>query len=199
MEDHWWITGGLISGSSQSTSSTELFNTGNETFSYYINLPVARNQHNLVSYSSNEVMMLGGEIDITDTYIFNINDETWSDGPSVQTARDTAQAGVITFANGTKAVMVAGGDSTEKSEILDLESMTWHYGPDLEYPIYYGASVQWQNTFLIVGGENYGGYLDTIWKFDVDNDRWVLLNRTLTTGRCFSASILVPYSYCQTL
>ena len=71
----------------------------------------------------------------------------------------------------------------------------WHFGTDLPYVIYGGATVQLNNTFLIVGGFN-GTYLDTIWTFDVVAEGWTLLNEHLTIGREFTAAFLVPDDFC---
>ena len=73
--------------------------------------------------------------------------------------------------------------------------MKWSFGKDLPYSIRYGASVQLENTFLIVGGYN-GSYLNTLWKYDQLNEDWIQLNQTLKTARQWTTAFLVPDEFC---
>ena len=129
VQDLWWITGGR--NPTGYLSSTELFNYVNESFSNYIELPAQLDVHNLIPYDNSFVMLLGGQLITNKTFIFDANDATWRDGPSLQHARYHCQAGLTTYANGTKTIIVAGGGNETTTEILNLDTMTWSFGPEL--------------------------------------------------------------------
>ena len=59
--------------------------------------------------------------------------------------------GIVTFPNGTEMVVVAGGGSEQGTEFLTIDGNDWHFGPDLPENIFCGASVQLENTLMIVG------------------------------------------------
>ena len=77
--------------------------------------------------------------------------------------------------------------------------MTWTYGPDLPYKIYYGASVQWKETFIIVGGSSteFIDTSDTLYVFDAEKNEWNRLNQTLNIGRIWTAALMVPDDFCR--
>ena len=56
------------------------------------------------------------------------------------------------------------------------------------------SSVQFGDTFLLVGGYGDVGNLDTIIEFDEAGDRWIVRNETLQTARSDHAAILMPDS-----
>ena len=94
-------------------------------------------------------------------------------------------------------IVVASGYLTGPgSEILSLEDNTWGYGPDLPYDIMDGASVQMEDTFLIVGGYTGSTFLNTIWKFNTLTEDWTLHEQNLTIARDATAAFLVPDYFC---
>ena len=42
-----------------------------------------------------------------------------------------AQAGLVTYSDGNKAIIVAGGQDSKSTEIFDLSQKRWKWGPDL--------------------------------------------------------------------
>lgn len=191
--NQWWITAGY--NSDQGTlASTELFNSTSNSFVPFVNLPEERESHNLVSIDDNRAILLGGQDFFVDTYI--CNDGTWEDGPVLSKGRQQSQAGLVTFNNGTKMIVAASGQYEKTTEFLPVDGEEWHFGPDLPYYIFWGASVQLEKTFLIVGGFGNGTSLDTIWTFDIEKENWVLLEEHLKTERQLTAAFLVPDEYC---
>ena len=103
--------------------------------------------------------------------------------------------GMVSRGNSTKEVVVSSGfdDTTgSKTEILDLETLTWREGP--AFPtgtnIYDGAPLQYKNSFLVSGGLGPAGNSDEIWFFDPNYDSWVLTGR-MQMARRFHASALI--------
>ena len=191
---NFWITGGENSNGGLAT--TELFDSGRNSFVPFVNLPEERYYHNLISIDDNRSMILGGQDPYQDTFIFN--GVSWQEGPMLSRERWISQAGLITFQNGTQIILAAGGRYDQTTEFLNVEDDKWHFGPDLPYDIYGGASVQLENTFLIAGGYSIisNAYLDTIWSFDTEVEEWTLLNEHLTIGRLTTAAFLVPDEFC---
>lgn len=192
--DQLWLTGGYKSG--QELASTELFNSNSNEFDSFVNLPVGRAYHNVISIENNKAMLLGGRFSYQDTHIYD--GTSWQNGPTLLRARGESQAGLVTFENGTKIIVAAGGLDEQTTEIFNIDANEWQAGPDLPYLIKRGASVQFENTFLIVGGKDTNSdELDTIWKFDMDTENWALLDVKMQAARSLTAAFLVPEDFCQ--
>ena len=94
-------------------------------------------------------------------------------------------------------VLVAGGVNERSTEFLNLDEGSWFEGPMLPYEIRLGSSIQVEDTLLIVGGYNTGmGLLDTLWKFDLGSEDWMLLDRKLEIPRDQMTAFVVPNSFC---
>ena len=88
VQGNWWITGGM---QDDALSSTEILL--NDTFGQYIDLPDAKERHNLVAIDDrNMTVLLGGAIPDRRTFLFQINNETWTNGPRMSKARTGSQA-----------------------------------------------------------------------------------------------------------
>ena len=77
------------------------------------------------------------------------------------------------------------------TEIYNTETRAWRVGPPLPEPLYYVSSVQYEDTFLLVGG--YGdisGTLDTIYQYDQTSETWILRPERLSTGKRFMGVVL---------
>ena len=72
-------------------------------------------------------------------------------------------------------------------------------GPNIPLPddLAGGASVQYQDGFLIVGGYSLSNskFFDTIYYYNPIYPRWEKLAETLSIGRTVAAAILVPDSF----
>ena len=198
IDGQWLITGGYSSAESDiyKLASTEYFDAFSNSFVSFKDLDVARSYHNLVTIDNNQAILAGGNSDHTETYILNIRDDDWStNGPPLQEGRHWSAAGSVTFANGSTAVLVTGGVGTRTTEVLYEGATSWIYGPDLPLSIETGNAVQYENTFIVVGGYA-SGWLDTLYKFDVDNWTWILLDERLALDKDRTAVIMVPDEYC---
>ena len=124
-------------------------------------------------------------------WIFNQEDNSFQRIPDLTQKR---RKPVIGFINGHE-VVVAGGVQTRSSEIFDLNINEWRIGPPLPVTYYLesATSVQYQNSFLIVGGrDSFLGYQDSIIKFDPVNYGWQMMPQRLQRKRCEFAAFLVP-------
>ena len=194
---HYWITGGVdLDGTI--LISTELYDVNSNTFSYFVDLPIGRGFHTMFKVNSNHIMMLGNQLPTNRAWLFDQISEEWTELPNSIEMREHARAGLVTFENGTKIAMIAGGDNTKTVEGFNLQDETWTAAviPDLPTPddLDYAAAVQFENTFLLVGGHAYVE-LATIIKYDVGMENWVIMEEKMQTPRYSFAAFLVPDDY----
>ena len=126
-------------------------------------------------------------------WLFNQLDETFQELPPFLEERVRAAVGFIN----DHEIVVAGGQYSNTSEIFDLNTSQWRPGPDLPVKMeLFGAScVQFQQTFLVVGGHDSGENLGSIIKFDPVNYVWITMPQKLTKAREYFAAFLVPNDY----
>ena len=204
--DKFWITGGRQNGMVH--SSTEVLHSSNYSFTLYTSLPSAIFGHNLLNVDLNYIILLGGRYS---SYVFNVESHTWKQLPSLLNWRAESHAGLAIFNNGSQAAVIAGGqigrtellflDSPKsywlKSNEMKITSSSWVRGPDMPYNIKKGASVQLNDTFIIVGGiRRWSRALNTIWKFDIQTEKWTMLKQMLKFARSQHIAFLVPDEYC---
>ena len=196
LKDNWWITGGY-NYDEDMLSSTEYLDNSTR-FVPYDDLPVATDFHVMVNVDGAKVMILSSYYNDYNkrTLIFDVESETWSDGPELNAGREKSQAGLVIFENGTRAVVAATGLDEPSTEYLNLDDNVWKYGPTTPYEIQQGASVQLNDTFIIVGGQNLTNVLDTLWTIDPINETWVLRDQKLSIPRYHAAAFLVPDDFC---
>lgn len=92
---------------------------------------------------------------------------------------------------------MTGGDDT-KTHILNLKSLSWRSGPDLDVPVKYASVVQYGNTFLIVGGfrqKSSGERFRDIRQFDPEANKWIIRSEKLKTPKMDMAAVWVPDDY----
>ena len=194
VQETWWTTGGFIG---LYLKSTEVYDYVTSDFAPFMDLPAPRDFHNLVKINESFIMLLGGQEAFNETFLFDVNARIWTQGPSMLNGRRFTQAGLVTFDNGTKVVIVTGGQGLQSTEVLNLEEGAWSYGVEFPHEIYWGNVVQLENTFIIVGGHDGSKIMDTMWKYDTNVDDWILMPEKLSQPKEWMATFLVPDSYCQ--
>ena len=182
----WWITGG-----GPSIDSTEKYDTTLDSTSLNVDLPDVNRYHNLVRINSTHIFLLGGFPYHSDTHYFNQVTEDWTDGPNLVTSREQCSAGLVTFANNSQAIVVVGGRSDRNIEVMFLNENVFRMGPDLTEDVFFGASVPFGNSFLIVGANT-----DKIYTYDPDVENLVTLPQSLVTSRRITTAFMAPEHYC---
>ena len=113
--------------------------------------------------------------------------------------RSLAQAGVVTRSDGTQEVVVAGGlpiPTSDTVEIFSFETGSWRSAENnLPSSNHDGASVPYGDTFLIVGGYDTFTEIDTILKYNPDEEFFETLPQHLLYGTARMAAMLVPDNY----
>ena len=179
---------------------TEVFDADVGYFNYYEDLPRSAAFHVLTMVNDTHIIFLGGASGTyDDVWMFSRNTRTWTQLPDLPQGKESLQAGVVTYPNGQKKLVVAGGDSDPSTSILDLETLTYYPGPNLPYDIYTGSSVAFGNTFLIVGGYSRyeSDYLDTIFEFDPSNEVWIERVEKIQRGDAAMTAFMVPENYIE--
>ena len=171
-------------------STTELCSLTSGSCSLFTNLPELSYHPRAVRIDNRRVFVLPNQNGRA--WIFNQNGNTFSQIPNLLEKRDRASVGLI---NGEE-IVVAGGSGSKTSEIFNIATNEWRQGPDLPIngDLCCTSSVQYGNSFLIVGGFN-GGVQDSILRYDSSNHKWVTLPQKLDTGRDNFAAFLIP-NYC---
>ena len=181
-------------------SSTELFSTSTG-FSSALALPYDTRSHNLLSINDTHAILLGGTENPTGTvWVIDTFSKVWRQLSSLNKPKQLSQAGVVTKKDGSRMVIIAGSANDNSTEILNLEEpleeQVWTFGPDLPYELQGGASVQYEDTFIIVGGLS-SRRTDQIIKFDVKTEDWIILPQHLQAPRDIFTAFLIPDSYIE--
>ncbi len=99
-----------------------------------------------------------------------------------------------------REIVAAGGLGLDPatSEIYSLDGdSTWRPGPDLPIggDLSGAASVQLEDTFMIVSGVSTAGASGSIFWFDPDEEVWVEASQVVTNPRWQFAAFLAPPGY----
>ena len=83
------------------------------------------------------------------------------------------------------------------TEILDLDTLTWTYGPNMPAPIRIGRTVPYKNSFIVVGGDgrwpNGAGLCNfPIYEWNINSNSWTHTGITLPTCKYSIYAFLVP-------
>ncbi len=91
------------------------------------------------------------------------------------------------------------GQFLDDSEIYNTATQEWRQGPTLPQTIRYMSSVQYEDTFLLVGGRNVDQYLDTIYQYDQTSETWILREERLSSPKGFMGVVLAgpPAAECH--
>ena len=113
--------------------------------------------------------------------------------------KSDCQAGLVTYPDGAKGVMIAGGNGAYQDTsaiFLNLDTLVWEPKQDLPVDLAWGASVPYQDSFLIVGGDSdlEDDYLDTIYYYNPSLDQWELMENMIMKRRILTA-FMVPDSF----
>ena len=201
-----FVTGGANAPSSSSgeNSIEALTELGWESVS--VSLPVYVFAHCTILVNATTILLIGGNVDYessSKTYFFNSESETWTEGPSLNTARFAhACAKIMRDENGSRdefSIIIVGGldedEYKESVEVLDAGSDSWRFGPSL-FPIAGSQMVEMSDgSVVLVGGitDDVSG-IDGLYQLDnagPDSD-WRKLPQKLQTGRYGHTAFLVP-------
>ncbi len=118
-------------------------------------------------------------VDTGNAFLLDWNEETWTFLPPMTVNRYYMSCGLINNPeNGIEAVIVQDG----VTEIFNFRDEEWKTGPTVESFVFAGYA-QLGDTFVVVGGHDDSGPLNTIYKFDHINYNWILMSQQLRLPR----------------
>jgi N-acetylneuraminic acid mutarotase len=160
-------------------------------------MPTPRSRLALVAYGG-RLYAIGGETamgvsDEVDVYLPDADD--WVRGPD----KPTAVANVSATAWEAKVYVpggsLASGAMSDRLEILDLDSASWHVGQALPYGLCAYASVAYQGQIYLFGGWDGVSYLSQSFRYDPSTDAWERRS-PMPTSRAFAgAGVIGEYIY----
>jgi len=168
-----------------------------------LTFPSPRSGHGLAASGDGKVIMFGG-IDGTgsfmnDTWIFDISQNIWSSTPT-STAPSRRQEFAMASDTTTKKVLLFGGAGEgvgllEDTWVYDIDSASWVKHAPLSNPSKRsGAAMTFNcadNKFYLFGGNASGTRQNDLWRYDLENDTWGLVNQGAVpparenAGMCF--------------
>ena len=81
-DSHWWITGGF--DGSLNYETTELYDIETDSFSYFVNLPVATAYHNMLKVDESHFFFCCGKYMSGKSYILDLESHVWAETPQSQ-------------------------------------------------------------------------------------------------------------------
>ena len=158
----------------------------------------------LVKINSTTLLLIGGRnsVIMANTYFYELKENAWTSGPSLQIARYGLSCGIMNWNNPEtnqieKVIVAAGGHSLTYLDSVELlfiergESNAWVMGPSLPNAALGSTMVEFQNSVILIGGE---GGVDGhhLYQLSLPNGTWVELKQTLKEERSRHVSFLVP-------
>jgi N-acetylneuraminic acid mutarotase len=148
-----------------SSNLIDITDINNPKISQGIELPAPNSGFNLIKIKDDQFMLLGGDHDTIETYMIydqalinktpkQIATNDWHRMADLPESRQDFVAGMVTLANGTSVVVVAGGEAFLSTLMYNIEGNYWVEGPELPGTIdrQDAAVVQADDTFYIIGG-----------------------------------------------
>lgn len=211
----WWVTGGTYD-LSMVLNSTKIFKNGK--FLPGTDLPQERTGHCLIKVNDTSYFMMGTanyyEHEVTKLWIFDSEESKWSSLPNLDSVRrEPPMCGMITHRNeeGKAVHEIVIVDGKYPTEILNLNTLEWRRGPPLPVEFRFGTTLQYGDSFLILGGlvnerASFRGLqkgemeLKSILEYDVDTEKWNIrddvMNRRRSKKSGWFTAFYVPNDWC---
>jgi hypothetical protein len=124
-------------------------------------------QHCLVKINSTTLILIGGSetsggtsSPVSATHFYNVKENQWIPGPTLNAARTGAGCGVLNWMNPQsnqmeKVVVAAGGHKSLTTELLYVDKIgdySWVMGPSLPTENGFPSMVEFQNSVILIGG-----------------------------------------------
>eukprot|EP00095_Tigriopus_kingsejongensis_P007241 maker-scaffold435_size171904-snap-gene-0.24 protein:Tk07241 transcript:maker-scaffold435_size171904-snap-gene-0.24-mRNA-1 annotation:"hypothetical protein" len=163
-------------------------------------MPEARIGHCFIRINEHLVMLLGGNdgsMPVTTVHIYDFTSDVWTAQASLEQSRSWAFCGPVSDPDTgeVQEIIVAGGsyrkEALNSSEVFHLASGTWRQGPALSHSLHSGASVPFEDSFLLVGGTDGYNPVDSIQTYDREEGEFVPLAATLSRPRQDHVAVLV--------
>ena len=124
--------------------------------------------------------------------------ETWTEMPRLLEESFNFQSGIVNQSDGSKSIMIVGGNKKSSSELFDFQTNSWTKKADLPYQLNSGSTLPYKDSFIIIGGFIYESWRKSksILYYDPLLDRWETLKEELNIPRQHFAAFYVPNYFC---
>ncbi len=124
-------------------------------------------EHCLVKINSTTLLLIGGSetsggpsSPVSATHFYDVNENQWIPGPTLNVARAGAGCGLLNWMNPQtnqmeKIVVASGGYESSTTELLYVDRIgdySWVMGPALPTENYFPSMVEFQNSVILIGG-----------------------------------------------
>ena len=137
-----------------------------------------------IFYSDHHFETAGPALNCVKSY--NQLEKKWIDKPPLITARcahTTVFVNGMIFAIGGKE-FYPGGNALSSVEYFDVDDSSWSPAAPMPHGLYHHSCVVQRECIFVLGGyDDSGAVLDTIFKYDVKEDVWVVYNQSLPSAR----------------
>ena len=110
-------------------------------------------------------------------------------------SRSGAAGNFLSPLDGKRHILSLGSEIprvVDKSQIFNSTTLRWRQGPDLPFSIQSSATVQLEDTFLLVGA---AGFRTEILQFNPATETFIVRPEKLERGRDRAAAVLVPEEF----
>ncbi|MCH8908320.1 MAG: hypothetical protein IH840_14630, partial [Candidatus Heimdallarchaeota archaeon] len=153
--------------------------------------PSARQAHNMVYDTINQVVLMHGGSGSTDTWVYVPAANTWTNLAPV-TNPGTKEGAYYSFDRGSGRFIIGGEPSTPAQDFFtwayDYSTNTWNDLNSADEPtirLGYGRAMVYDPVLqksILFGGEDKFAYEDTTWTFDDISNLWSFISTTNSPG-----------------
>ena len=173
--------------------STDFLN--NDLFEPNLQWPEAISGQCVESLNSSHTFVSGGEGNggelLGAVYFLNVDTSFWLSLEEKMHHYRRGHVCGITKNGDKEYIIMAGGQDTLITELLDIMTMKFIQGPDLPFKMDWAASLQFDSSFVIVGGEHIGycskaGMCissNALFEVNIENNIWEVLDQSLDLPR----------------
>ncbi len=192
------MLGGIHKQSRKLYATVESYNGFQWSTETVAPMPLPVFSHCAVGLNDTHLLIAGGSTHLPKednqsraTFFYNILENKWTAGPSLNSARTSHSCALLTQPNKKRVVIVAGGEASSSTvEMLFLDSKgkadtEWHVGPNLPLDASNTAMVATKNSVIIVIGKS-------LFQLEAPGGTWHKLPQQLEKERSAFTALLIP-------
>ena len=168
----FWITGGYSSDYGK-LNSTEKLAVGVGSFQRDLDLPEQMDNHCFLQIDENTYFL---HAENGKTWLLDYASNNWTQVGDIPLEREYPICGKAESSALGTIVVVTGGEFDitllDLTYVYSISLSAWDVGPSLPTALRGAESVQFGDSFLVLGGFNGTGYQDDIYEFDPEGMRW---------------------------
>ena len=198
-----WVTGGHWHFEN-TTESVSLTDGVTVTSGLGLELPKRMHNHCIVKLKESAAVMIGGSHTRNSTWIYNFEEKSWTEGPSLIRGRRDHVCGLIKDSVLDKEIVIAASGYeydigiSNSTEIWITGTDSWVQGPELPMTGVVGASGlvsdDGKHFILVGGGGTHYQELFYIYKLQCFNleCKWEKMEQELEVARSHTVAMLIP-------